>query len=151
VLGVTVTGPDGTAITPIMGSYGLGVDRAIAAIAEVHHDDAGLAWPLQVAPAEVTVVLVSMKDEAARAVAEDIYRELRAGGADVLIDDRDERPGVKFRDAELTGIPVRVSVGSRDLADGVVEVTRRATGEKTRVPAGDAIARVREILAGQDA
>jgi prolyl-tRNA synthetase len=151
VLGVTVTGPDGTAITPIMGSYGLGVDRAIAAIAEVHHDDAGLAWPLQVAPAEVTVVLVSMKDEAARAVAEDIYRQLQAGGADVLIDDRDERPGVKFRDAELTGIPVRVSVGSRDLADGVVEVTRRATGEKTRVPAGDAIARVREILAGQDA
>jgi prolyl-tRNA synthetase len=151
VLGVTVTGPDGTAITPIMGSYGLGVDRAIAAIAEVHHDDAGLAWPLQVAPAEVTVVLVSMKDEAARAVAEDIYRELRAGGADVLIDDRDERPGVKFRDAELTGIPVRVSVGSRDLADGVVEVTRRATGEKTRVPAGDAVVRVREILAGKDA
>jgi prolyl-tRNA synthetase family II len=151
VLGVTVTGPDGTAITPIMGSYGLGVDRAIAAIAEVHHDDAGLAWPLPVAPAEVTVVLVSMKDEAARAVAEDIYRQLRAGGADVLIDDRDERPGVKFRDAELTGIPVRVSVGSRDLADGVVEVTRRATGEKTRVPAGDAIARVREILASQDA
>jgi prolyl-tRNA synthetase len=151
VLGVTVTGPDGAAITPIMGSYGLGVDRAIAAIAEVHHDDAGLAWPLQVAPAEVTVVLVSMKDEAARAVAEDIYRQLQAGGADVLIDDRDERPGVKFRDAELTGIPVRVSVGSRDLADGVVEVTRRATGEKTRVPAGDAIARVREILAGQDA
>jgi prolyl-tRNA synthetase len=151
VLGVTVTGPDGTAITPIMGSYGLGVDRAIAAIAEVHHDDAGLAWPLQVAPAEVTVVLVSMKDEAARAVAEDIYRELRAGGADVLIDDRDERPGVKFRDAELTGIPVRVSVGSRDLADGVVEITRRATGEKTRVPAGDAVVRVREILAGKDA
>ena len=151
VLGVTVTGPDGTAITPIMGSYGLGVDRAIAAIAEVHHDEAGLAWPLQVAPAEVTVVLVSMKDEAARAVAEDIYRELRAGGADVLIDDRDERPGVKFRDAELTGIPVRVSVGSRDLADGVVEVTRRATGEKARVPAGDAVARVREILAAKDA
>jgi len=151
VLGVTVTGPDGAAITPIMGSYGLGVDRAIAAIAEVHHDDAGLAWPLQVAPAEVTVVLVSMKDEAARAVAEDIYRELRAGGADVLIDDRDERPGVKFRDAELTGIPVRVSVGSRDLADGVVEVTRRATGEKARVPAGDAVARVRDILAGKDA
>ena len=69
----------------------------------------------------------------------------------MLIDDRDERPGVKFRDAELTGIPVRVSVGSRDLADGVVEVTRRATGEKARVPAGDAVARVREILAGKGA
>jgi prolyl-tRNA synthetase len=150
-LGVTVTGPDGTAITPIMGSYGLGVDRAIATIAEVHHDDAGLAWPVQVAPAEVTMVLVSGKDEAARAVAEDIYRELLAGGADALIDDRDERPGVKFRDAELTGIPVRVSVGSRDLADDVVEITRRATGEKVHVPVGDAVARVREILAGKGA
>jgi prolyl-tRNA synthetase len=150
-LGVTVLGPDGTAIVPIMGSYGLGIDRAIAAIAEVHHDDAGLTWPVQVAPAEVTVVLVSTKDEAARAVAEDIYCELLADGADALIDDRDERPGVKFRDAELTGIPCRVSVGSRDLADGVVEITRRATAEKTRVPTADAVARVREILAGKDA
>jgi prolyl-tRNA synthetase len=150
-LGVSVLGPDGTAIIPIMGSYGLGVDRAIAVIAEVHHDDAGLTWPVQVAPAEVTVVLLSTKDEAARAVAEDIYRELLADGADALIDDRDERPGVKFRDAELTGIPCRVSVGSRDLADGVVEITRRATGEKTRVPVADAVARVREILTAKDA
>ena len=150
-LGVSVLGPDGTAITPIMGSYGIGVERAIAVLAEVHHDDIGLTWPIAVAPAEVTVVLLSVKDEAARAAAEDIYRELLAGGADALIDDRDERPGVKFKDAELTGIPLRVSVGARDLADGVVEITRRATGEKTRVPAGDAVARVREILAGKGA
>jgi prolyl-tRNA synthetase family II len=151
VLGVDVLGPDGTAIRPIMGSYGIGVERAMAVIAEVHHDDIGLTWPVQVAPAEVTVVLLSVKDEAARAVADDIYRGLLAGGADALIDDRDERPGVKFRDAELTGIPYRVSVGSRDLAEGVVEVTRRATGEKTRVPVADAVARLREILAAKDA
>jgi prolyl-tRNA synthetase len=150
-LGVTVLGPDGTAIVPIMGCYGVGVERAMAAIAEVHHDDAGLTWPVAVAPAEVTVVLLSTKDEAARAVAEDVYRELLAGGADALIDDRDERPGVKFRDAELTGIPCRVSVGSRDLADGVVEITWRATGEKVRVPVGDAVWRVREMLAAKDA
>jgi prolyl-tRNA synthetase len=150
-LGVTVLGPDGTAIIPIMGCYGIGVERAMAAIAEVHHDDAGLTWPVQVAPAEVTVVLLSTKDEAARGVAEDLYRELLSDGADVLIDDRDERPGVKFRDAELTGIPCRVSVGSRDLADGVVEITRRATGEKIRVPVGEAVARVREILSAKDA
>jgi prolyl-tRNA synthetase family II len=150
-LGVTVLGPDGTAIIPVMGCYGIGVERAIAAIAEVHHDDAGLTWPVQVAPAEVTVVLLSTKDEAARAVAEDLYRELLSDGADVLIDDRDERPGVKFRDAELTGIPCRVSVGSRDLADGVVEITRRATGEKVRVPVAEAVARVREILSAKDA
>ncbi len=150
-LGVTVLGPDGTAIVPIMGCYGVGVERAMAAIAEVHHDDAGLVWPVAVAPAEVTVVLLSTKDEAARAVAGDVYRELLAGGADALIDDRDERPGVKFRDAELTGIPCRVSVGSRDLADGVVEITWRATGEKVRVPVGDAVSRVREMLAAKDA
>ena len=148
---MTVLGPDGTAIVPIMGSYGLGIDRAIAAIAEVHHDDIGLTWPVRVAPAEVTVVLLSVKDEAARAAAEDIYRELLAGGADALIDDRDERPGVKFRDAELTGIPCRVSVGSRDLADGVVEIGWRATGEKIRVPVADAASRVRELLAAEDA
>jgi prolyl-tRNA synthetase len=151
VLGVSVLGPDGTAILPIMGSYGIGVERAMAAIAEVHHDDIGLTWPAAVAPAEVTVVLLSVKDEAARAAADDIYRGLLAGGADALIDDRDERPGVKFRDAELTGIPYRVSVGSRDLADGVVEVTRRVTGEKTRVPVADVVARVLEILAAKDA
>ena len=151
VLGVTVLGPDGTAIVPIMGCYGIGVERAIAAIAEVHHDDIGLTWPVRVAPAEVTVVLLSVKDGAARAVAEDIYRGLLAGGADALIDDRDERPGVKFRDAELTGIPYRISVGSRDLADGVVEVTERATGEKTRVPVTEVVALVREIIAAKDA
>jgi prolyl-tRNA synthetase len=150
-LGVSVLGPDGTAILPIMGCYGIGVERAMAAIAEVHHDDIGLTWPVQVAPAEVTVVLLSVKDEAARAAADDIYRGLLAGGADALIDDRDERPGVKFKDAELTGIPYRISVGARDLADGVVEVTRRVTGEKTRVPVAEAVARVLEIIAAKDA
>jgi len=148
--GVTVLGPDGTAIVPIMGCYGIGVERAMAAIAEVHHDDAGLTWPAQVAPAEVTVMLLSTKDEAARGIAEDIYRDLLSDGADALIDDRDERPGVKFRDAELTGIPCRVSVGSRDLADGVVEITRRVTGEKVRVPVADAVSLVRQILAAKD-
>ena len=150
-LGVSVLGPDDTAILPIMGCYGIGVERAMAAIAEVHHDDIGLTWPVQVAPAEVTVVLLSVKDEAARAAADDIYRGLLAGGADALIDDRDERPGVKFKDAELTGIPYRISVGARDLADGVVEVTRRVTGEKTRVPVDEAVARVLEIIAAKDA
>jgi prolyl-tRNA synthetase len=146
-LGVTVLGPDGSAITPIMGSYGIGVERAMAVIAEVHHDDAGLVWPVQVAPFEVTVITVSAKDHAVVTTAESIYAELRAAGMDVVIDDRDERPGVKFKDAELTGIPVRVSVGSRDLAEGVVEVVSRATGQKDRVPADQVVKRVRELLA----
>ncbi len=150
-LGVSVLGPDGRSIVPIMGSYGIGVDRAMAAIAEVHHDDAGLAWPVAVAPAEVTVLLLSPKDGAAREAAETLYRELQAAGADTLIDDRDERPGVKYRDAELTGIPCRVGVGSRDLADGVVEIASRATGEKERVPTAEAVRHVLRYLSSQRA
>jgi prolyl-tRNA synthetase len=148
-LGVSVLGPDGSAITPIMGSYGIGVERAIAVIAEVHHDDAGLAWPAQVAPAEVNVLTLSVTDEAVRTTAEDLYATLQGAGLDVLLDDRDVRPGVKFRDSELVGIPVRVSVGARDLAEGVVEVTGRADGQKDRVPLSGVTERVRELLAAQ--
>jgi prolyl-tRNA synthetase family II len=146
VLGVSVLGPDGTAVTPIMGSYGIGVERAIAAIAESHHDDAGLAWPVQMAPVEATVILLSTRDEGARAAAESLYQELLAAGVDAAIDDRDERPGVKFKDAELTGIPFRVTVGARDLADGLVEVTSRATGEKERIAVGAAVQRVQDLI-----
>ena len=145
--GMTVLGPDGGSITPVMGCYGIGVERAMAAIAEVHHDDAGLTWPVQVAPAEVDVIMVSVKDDEVRKAAEAIYAELLAGGADVLLDDRDERPGVKFKDAELTGIPFRISVGSRDLAEGVVEVVTRQTGEKERVPVEQAVKHVVALLA----
>src|SRR5215468_9633449 len=146
-LGVTVLGPDGSAIVPIMGSYGIGVERAMAVIAEVHHDDAGLVWPVQVAPAEVTLVTLSAKDEAVTTTAGSIYAELRAAGVEVVLDDRDERPGVKFKDAELTGIPVRISVGSRDLADGMVEVVSRATRLKERVPVDQAVKHALDLLA----
>jgi len=145
-LGVSVTGQDGASIVPVMGCYGIGVERAIAAIAEVYHDDAGLVWPAQVAPAEATVILLSLRDDAARSAAESLYQELLEAGVDALLDDRDERPGVKYKDAELTGIPCRISVGSRDLADGVVEITSRATGQKQRVPVAQAVAHVRQFL-----
>jgi prolyl-tRNA synthetase family II len=147
-LGVSVLGPDGGAIVPIMGSYGIGVERAMAVIAEVYHDKAGLMWPVQVAPFEVIVITVSPKDDAVVAAAESIYAELRAARTDVVIDDRDERPGVKFKDAELTGIPFRISVGSRDLAEGMVEVVNRATGDKERVPVEQAAKYVHDLLAG---
>jgi len=146
LLGVTVSMQDGSTVIPIMGSYGIGVERAIAAIAEVHHDDAGLAWPVQVAPAEVTVLLLSVRDPEARAAAETVYSALLDARVEALIDDRDVRPGVKYADAELTGIPLRITVGSRDLAEGVVEITRRANGEKQRVPVGDAVGWVRQAL-----
>jgi prolyl-tRNA synthetase len=146
VLGVSVLGPDGTAITPIMGSYGIGVERAIAAIAESHHDDAGLTWPVQVAPAEATVILLSTRDEAARTAPATLYQDLLAAGVDAVLDDRDERPGVKFKDAELTGIPFRLTVGSRDLADGLIEITSRASGEKERVAVASAVDHLRAAL-----
>jgi prolyl-tRNA synthetase len=145
-LGVSVLGADGAAITPIMGSYGIGVERAMAAIAEVHHDDAGLVWPVAVAPAQATVILLSTRDEGAKATAETLYQGLLAAGVEAVIDDRAERPGVKFTDAELTGIPFRLTVGARDLADGVVEITSRATGEKERVATDMAVQHVRDLL-----
>jgi prolyl-tRNA synthetase len=145
-LGVTVSMQDGSTVIPIMGCYGIGVERAMAAIAEVHHDDAGLAWPVQVAPAEVTVLLLSVRDPEARAAAEVLYSSLLDAGVHTLIDDRDVRPGVKYADAELTGIPYRISVGTRDLAEGVVEITKRANGEKVRVSVGEAVGWVREAI-----
>jgi prolyl-tRNA synthetase len=149
--GVSVLGPDGKSIVPIMGSYGIGVERAMAVIAEVHHDDKGLVWPVAVAPFEATVLLLSPQDESARAAAETLYAELQAAGVDTLLDDRDERAGVKYRDAELTGIPCRISVGSRDLAEGVVEITSRATGERQRVPVAEAVRHVQQYLSAQRA
>jgi prolyl-tRNA synthetase len=123
----------------------------MAVIAEVHHDDAGLAWPVQVAPAEVTVLILTPQDAAVREAAEALYAGLQASGVETLIDDRDERPGVKFRDAELIGIPCRVSVGSRDLADGLVEITSRPVGERERVPVDQAVTRVLQYLSARRA
>jgi prolyl-tRNA synthetase len=145
-LGLSVAGPDGTAVTPIMGSYGIGIERAMAAIVESHHDDAGIVWPVQVAPFAVAVVALDPADPEVMKAADGIADRLAAGGADVLVDDRDERPGVKFRDAELIGFPFRVTVGARDLARGTVELTRRATGERQAVGADEVAGRVLELL-----
>jgi len=138
-LGVSVLLQDGQRVAPIMGSYGIGVERALAAIVESHHDDKGIVWPMAVAPFHVVIVQLG-KDEPATSAAQALYGELGRQGVEVVWDDRDERPGVKFSDAELVGIPLRVTVGARGLADGVVEVTERASGETVRVPVADAAA-----------
>ncbi len=127
-----------------MGSYGIGVGRNVAAIVEVHHDDKGIVWPVSVAPWEVVVTVVKVDDEASMTAAERIYEELAASGVDVIIDDRDERPGVKFTDAELVGMPYRVTVGPKALADGMVEVTDRRTSDTERVAVDDVVG----VLAG---
>ena len=144
--GADVLGPDGKAIPLIMGSYGIGVERAMAAIVECHHDERGIVWPLAVAPFSVVVVVAQSEDvEVAKAGAA-IYEQLAAAGVEVIIDDRTERAGVKFRDAELTGIPLRVTVGKRGLAEGTAEITERATGETRKVPVGDVAGQVSAAL-----
>jgi prolyl-tRNA synthetase len=147
-LDVTVLGPDGRRVVPIMGSYGIGVERSLAAVVETHHDEVGIVWPAQVAPFEVAVVLISPNDDVAVKRAEELYEQLGAAGVDVVLDDRDERPGVKFRDAELVGIPYRVTVGGRGLAKGVVEVTTRESRETAEVPVDEAAEHVRGLVRG---
>ncbi|MCY3924914.1 MAG: proline--tRNA ligase [bacterium] len=140
----TVMDAGGTPRTLTMGSYGIGIGRAVAAVAETHHDERGLCWPVSVAPYEAAVVPISGRDEAVTGVSERLYGELRAAGVEVILDDRDARAGVKFSDIELVGIPFRVTVGPRGLAAGNVELTDRATGETTNVPVAGAAAAVRE-------
>jgi len=146
-LGAAVLGPDGTRIPVIMGSYGIGVERAMAAIVEGHHDDKGIVWPLSVAPFAVAVVIAQPKDEETARLGEQVYEQLRAAGVDVIVDDRNERAGVKFRDVELVGIPFRVTVGKKALAEGAVEFTERASGETRSVALPDLVEEVRKAIA----
>lgn len=144
-IGAEVLDPDGRRVPVIMGSYGLGVERAMAAIVETHHDDRGIVWPLPVAPFQVAVVAAQSDDAGVAGAAEEIYAALASAGVEVVIDDRSERAGVKFRDVELTGIPFRVTVGRRGLAEGVAEVTPRATGETEKVPLDAVVDHVRSL------
>ncbi|MGW1994392.1 proline--tRNA ligase [Embleya sp. NPDC001921] len=145
-LGVNVLGADGERVTPIMGSYGIGVERAMAAVVETHHDKNGIVWPVAVAPFEVAVALLDVEDEKSRVTAEEIYTELVRQRVDTILDDRAERPGVKFKDIELVGIPFRVTVGARSLAEGNVEIVSRASGEKALIPVAEAVEYVRKLV-----
>ncbi|NKX91795.1 proline--tRNA ligase [Sanguibacter hominis ATCC BAA-789] len=144
-LGLKVLDVNGKQVTVTMGSYGVGVTRALAALAEANHDDSGLTWPAHVAPAHVHVVATG-KDEAVFAAAEKVATELSARGVEVLYDDRPKvSPGVKFADAELLGVPLIVVVG-RGLADGVIEVRERTSTERIQVAVDDVVAHVEGIV-----
>ena len=141
-LGLQVQGEDGKLATVTMGSYGVGVSRAVAAVVESSHDDLGIIWPKELAPYEVHVVLAG-KDEATAAGAEQVVADLESAGIEVLFDDRPKvSPGVKFKDAELLGMPTIVVVG-RGYVDGVVEVKDRATGERSDVAVGELVEHLR--------
>jgi prolyl-tRNA synthetase len=146
-IGIRVSGPDGKPLRPIMGCYGIGVERAMATIVEVHYDDKGIIWPVAVAPFEVVVVIAQQDDSAVAEAGEEIYAALADAGVEVIVDDRPVRAGVKFSDAELVGIPFRVTVGKRGLAAGTAELTDRGTGSTVAVPLADLAQHVREAIA----
>jgi prolyl-tRNA synthetase len=129
----------------VMGCYGIGVTRTLAAIVEQHHDENGIIWPMSVAPYHVIITLVKPGDSQQEAVAEQIYKELLAAGVEVLLDDRNERPGVKFKDADLLGIPVRITVG-KGAPDGIVEYKLRRDADKIEKSVEEAIAAAIEIV-----
>ncbi len=129
---------DGKSHSIVMGCYGIGVSRLVAAVIEQHHDEQGIRWPVSVAPYEVIITPIG-KDEAPLEKATEIYDALQAEGVEALLDDRKERPGVKFKDADLLGIPVRITVGSRGLKDGSVELKKRMESDAQSIPVGDAV------------
>ncbi|MBQ7759830.1 MAG: proline--tRNA ligase [Acidaminococcaceae bacterium] len=131
----------------VMGCYGIGVSRTMAACIEQNNDKDGMIWPVAIAPYEVLVVPVNTKDAASTAKAEEIYEVLKKAGVEAVIDDRNERPGVKFKDADLIGYPLRVVVGPKTLAEGKIEVKARKTGEVVMLPVeSDYVASIKEML-----
>jgi prolyl-tRNA synthetase len=145
-IGISVSGPDGKPVRPIMGCYGIGVERAMASVVEVHHDAKGITWPVAIAPFEVVVVIAQQDDMAVAEAGEKVYSSLLGAGVEVIVDDRPVRAGVKFSDSELVGIPFRVTVGKRGLASGSAELTDRATGSTVQVPLDEVPAQVCEAL-----
>ncbi len=125
---------DGRERLLVMGCYGIGVGRTVAAAIEQNHDEDGIIWPVPIAPWEVLILPIQLKDERTRELADRIAADLEARGVDVLLDDRDERPGVRFKDADLIGVPLRITLGPRGLKEGVAEVRERATRAEHRVP-----------------
>jgi prolyl-tRNA synthetase len=130
-----------------MGCYGIGLTRIMAATVEQHHDDAGIVWPKAIAPYEVVVVPTNMDQPAVVEAAERIYEELRSAGAEVVLDDRDDRAGVKLNDADLIGYPVHVVIGKRGIESGQADLKLRATGDRSQAPLDSAGQAALELLA----
>lgn len=147
-MGATVLTKDGKPVPIVMGSYGIGVERIITAAVEQNHDDNGIIWPKTLAPFDVAVTITNVKDEKLREAGDKLYQDLQRAGLDVLLDDRDERAGVKFKDADLIGIPYRITLGKK-LADGLVELFDRRTKQSEDVTLSEIVARVQNLaLAG---
>jgi prolyl-tRNA synthetase len=145
-MGAMVLDRAGASVPVVMGSYGIGVDRIVAAAIELHHDEHGIRWPLSIAPLQVSLLSLQPNEPEVVAAADALYAELVARGVEVLYDDRDERPGVKFKDADLIGLPIRIAVGRKSLAEGHVEWKRRDSAEVQMVPVAEVVARAVEAV-----
>jgi prolyl-tRNA synthetase len=137
---------DGKEKPMIMGCYGIGVTRIAAAAIEQNHDADGIMWPVPIAPFEVALLSLQGNDPQVTAVAEKLYAELSQRGIEVLFDDREERPGVKFKDADLVGLPYRVAVGKKGVAEGVVELKSRRSPEVERVKIEELVGRLADTI-----
>ena len=146
-LGANYTDARGAEHPLVMGCYGIGVSRTMAAIVEQYHDDRGIIWPLSVAPYQVLIIPAAMKDESQRGVAEGLYRELVAAGVEVVLDDRDERAGLKFVEADLIGYPLRITVGKRTVTNGTVDVKWRSREEEVPLPLEGLASQIQALLA----
>ena len=143
-MGATVLNQDGKEVPIVMGSYGIGVERIMAAAIEQQHDNDGIIWPRSLAPFDVVVTITNMKQDELRSAGEKLYEELQRAGLDVLLDDRDERAGVKFKDADLIGIPHRITIGKK-IADGVVELFDRRTKQSEDVKIAEVVQRLTSV------
>jgi prolyl-tRNA synthetase len=143
-MGATVLNQDGKEVPIVMGSYGIGVERIISGAVEQHHDDDGIIWPKSLAPFDVVVTITNMKQDDLREAGEKLYQDLQSAGLEVLLDDRDERAGVKFKDADLIGIPYRITVGKK-AAEGVVELFDRLTKKSEDVKIADVVTHVQRL------
>jgi len=144
-MGATYLDEQGESKPIVMGSYGIGSERMMACIIERFNDDKGIIWPISVAPYQISLVsLATDKQPEVAAAADQIYQQLVSAGYEVLYDDRDERAGVKFNDADLMGMPLRITVGAKGLAQGIVELRFRRNGEMRSIPLADLLAGVRE-------
>mgnify|MGYP001185079643 FL=1 len=146
-MGATYLDAEGREQAIEMGCYGIGISRMVAAAVEQNHDANGIIWPLSIAPFQVLVLPINYKEEKLRDAAEKLYRDLQHAGVEVMLDDRDERPGVKFKDADLIGIPLRVTIGAKGLDKGCIELRTRRDGTTDDVPLGDAVKTIVEKIA----
>jgi prolyl-tRNA synthetase len=143
-MGLKVSAPDGSLVTPLMGSYGVGISRLVGAIIEASHDDAGIIWPEAVAPWRVGIATMRADDQPSRAAADSIYERLVGAGVETLYDDRDERGGAKLASMDLIGLPWQLIVGPRGIGAGIVELKNRATGERNELSIESALTRLVE-------